>query len=53
MNCEFKINEQLSCDKCGRFGALVIGERTVCEDCYGSGCSCCPELGREEDANKD
>jgi hypothetical protein len=42
-------NESLVCDNCGHFGAVEIGERVMCPDCYSQNCaSCCPEFGREE-----
>jgi hypothetical protein len=47
-----KIEEQLTCDKCGRFGAFDFGEQKLCSDCYGTSCSCCPEFGCEEDSTE-
>ena len=44
-----RVNESVACDVCGRFGAVEIGDRVLCPDCYGQTCSsCCPEFGREE-----
>jgi hypothetical protein len=40
--------ESIACDICGRFGAVEIGDRHVCMDCYGGCGSCCPEFGRKE-----
>jgi hypothetical protein len=43
-----KLNEGIACDVCGRFGAVELGDRHLCVDCY-EGCgSCCPEFGRDE-----
>jgi hypothetical protein len=44
-----RANEAVVCDVCGRFGAIELGERQLCLDCYeGCGSCCCPEFGREE-----
>ena len=48
MNTEIKSDESLTCDGCGRFGAMDFGGKQLCEDCYGTSCSCCPEFGREK-----
>jgi hypothetical protein len=40
-------NDDLACDECGRFGAVDLGERKLCPDCYATGGSCCSGLGRE------
>lgn len=50
MNGELQKDEQLTCDKCGRFGAFDFGEKKLCADCYGTSCSCCPEFGCEDEA---
>jgi len=42
-----KPDEMLTCDECGRFGAMEMGDKKLCLDCYGTKCSCCPEFGRE------
>jgi hypothetical protein len=37
--------ENVTCDECGNFGALEIGERKLCADCVtlaGSGCAGSP-----------
>lgn len=49
MSAEIKTEEQLTCDGCGRFGAIDFGDKKLCPDCYGTSCSCCPEFGREPD----
>jgi len=53
MDQELQKDEQLTCDKCGRFGAFDFGERKLCPDCYGTSCSCCPEFGRAEESKED
>jgi hypothetical protein len=47
---EIEIKEQLTCDECGRFGAMEFDGKKLCADCYGTACSCCPEFGRENEA---
>ena len=38
----------LICERCGCYGAVVVGEHRLCLDCY-SGCgSCCPEFGPDD-----
>ena len=46
-----KSQEELTCDECGRYGAVSFGEKKLCLDCYGSYGSCCPEFGKEEEAD--
>ena len=46
--CDLKAQEGLVCDECGRYGAIDLGEKKLCLDCYGSYGSCCPEFGKEE-----
>lgn len=43
-----RLNESLSCDVCGRFGAYRFGERALCQDCYTGSGSCCPEFGKDD-----
>ena len=43
-----QLNDALACDVCGRFGAVELGDRRLCVDCYESCGSCCPESGRDE-----
>jgi len=44
-----RVDESVTCDLCGQFGAIEFGDRHICPDCYGQNCgSCCPEFGREE-----
>lgn len=47
MSPEIKSDESLTCDDCGRFGAMDLGGKKLCADCYGTSGSCCPEFGRE------
>jgi hypothetical protein len=50
MNRELQPEAHLTCDKCGRFGALDFGAQKLCPDCYGTSCSCCPEFGCEDES---
>lgn len=50
MSGEIKIKEELTCDECGRYGALDFGEKKLCADCYGTSCACCPGFGREDES---
>lgn len=43
-------DDNLSCDECGRFGAIDFGQRKLCPDCYEHCGSCCPEFGKETTA---
>jgi hypothetical protein len=43
-----RVDEAVACDECGRFGALHVGERRLCSDCYESAGSCCPEFGKDD-----
>lgn len=52
MGEEIKTKEQLTCDECGRYGALELGEKKLCLDCYGTSGSCCPEFGREKESDE-
>ena len=42
-----RLEEDLVCDECGRYGAVDFGERKLCADCYETLGSCCPEFGKE------
>jgi hypothetical protein len=36
------------CESCGRWGAVEIAGRPLCDDCR-QGCgSCCPEFGKDD-----
>ena len=44
-----RLDESVTCDICGRFGAIQMGDRVICPDCYGQNCgSCCPEFGKKD-----
>jgi hypothetical protein len=43
-----RLDEDASCDLCGRFGAFHFGERTLCPECYNGCGSCCPEFGKDD-----
>ena len=45
MNEPVQPDPAIACEFCGRFGAFVIGDRRLCEDCYEAQGSCCPEFG--------
>ncbi|HEU5070366.1 MAG TPA: hypothetical protein VFV96_08130 [Verrucomicrobiae bacterium] len=40
----FRPVDDAVCDQCGRFGALRVNERWLCEDCYSVCGSCCAEF---------
>ena len=43
-----ELDENAVCERCGRFGAYRLGDRSLCEDCY-MGCgSCCLEFGKDD-----
>ncbi|HAO80042.1 MAG TPA: hypothetical protein DCQ92_13930 [Verrucomicrobia subdivision 3 bacterium] len=43
-----RLDENVACDVCGRFGAYQLGDRKLCQECY-TGCgSCCPEFGKND-----
>jgi hypothetical protein len=41
-NGRLKPDENLTCDECGRYGAIDFGVRKLCPDCYENSGSCCP-----------
>jgi hypothetical protein len=43
MSAEIKIEEQLTCDECGRHGAMALDDRKLCPDCYANAGACCSE----------
>lgn len=45
---EVRLNEQVACSLCGRYGAFELGHQFLCPTCYESCGSCCPEFGRED-----
>ena len=42
------LNDSAACDVCGRFGAYRLGDRWLCQECYTSSGSCCPEFGKDD-----
>jgi hypothetical protein len=36
------------CERCGKSGAVQMGERTLCQDCYFACNSCCGEFGGDD-----
>ena len=45
--CPFPKDDSVTCDRCGRFGALEVNEQHLCEDCFALCGSCCPEFEEE------
>jgi len=43
-----RFDPALRCGSCGRFGALDLGDRQLCEECYRAPGSCCPEFGKDD-----
>ena len=41
-------NVDLRCEVCGQFGAVRVGDRALCQDCYTGSGSCCPEFGKDD-----
>ena len=48
MDGQVRLDENVACDVCGKFGAYYFGDRTLCPDCYGGCGSCCPEFGKDD-----
>lgn len=44
-------NDELACDECGRYGAIDLGERKLCPDCYALAGTC--GAGGNGDGNDD
>src|SRR5215213_7300266 len=38
-------DKTLICENCGRYGAIQFGDRRLCDECYETMGSCCPEFG--------
>lgn len=47
-NDKLRLNENVVCDRCGKFGAYVIDDRALCPECYAGSGSCCPEFGKDD-----
>ena len=43
-----RLSDNNRCDVCGRFGAVRVDERSLCQDCYTGSGSCCPEFGKDD-----
>ncbi len=43
-----RLDENATCDACGRFGAFDFGGSHLCEDCYETRGSCCLEFGADD-----
>jgi hypothetical protein len=41
-------DDEARCDRCARFGAIEVGDRRLCEECYACAGSCCPEFGADD-----
>jgi len=41
-------NESVACDVCGRLGAIELGDRVVCTDCYAGCGSCCSDIDEKK-----
>jgi hypothetical protein len=46
----FTKDETVACEKCGRFGALEVNGKHLCEDCYTLCGSCCQEAEEDGEA---
>ena len=47
-NTKPRPNEDIVCDRCGRFGAFDFAGTKLCEECYEVVGSCCPEFGADD-----
>lgn len=47
-DAELRLDEDLVCDVCGRYGAFQAGDRQLCPECYTGSGSCCPEFGKDD-----
>lgn len=43
-----KLDDNLKCGDCGRYGAVDFGERKLCPGCYEACDSCGPKFDQEE-----
>jgi hypothetical protein len=48
MSNEPKLDENVACERCGRFGAYRFDGESLCADCYELRGSCCPEFGADD-----
>lgn len=47
-NSGLRYEENATCDRCGKFGALDLGGRFLCAACYEVAGACCPEFGADD-----
>ena len=47
-----RLQEDATCDLCGRFGAYEFGECKLCDTCYEGSGSCCAQFGKEEETKE-
>jgi hypothetical protein len=40
--------ENFPCDRCGQFGSFKFQGASLCQNCYESCGSCCPEFGADD-----
>jgi len=48
MSDALRLDENLRCDSCGRYGAYRLEEENICPECYEKRGTCCPEFGAED-----
>ena len=47
-NTSPRADENVVCERCGRFGALEFTGTKLCADCYQQAGSCCPEFNEDD-----
>ena len=48
MSDALRLDENLVCDTCGRFGAYRLETESLCPDCYEKRGACCAEFGGDD-----
>ena len=48
MSASLALNPNLTCERCGRYGAYEFDGERLCADCYELRGSCCPEFGGDD-----
>ncbi len=48
MSDTVKTDDEARCERCGNPAPYEVGDRRVCEDCYGVCGSCCLEFGADD-----
>ena len=43
-----KVDKELRCDRCGKYGAVQLDGKALCPECYQLVGSCCPEFGADD-----